>query len=371
MSSEVERRLEAMFSEAPEPDPGAGEEALHRALHALHPVAAPRRGLRTAVLAFAAAILLLVVAAGSLAAVGALHVTFGAKAKPRPATSQLSLPKGANGLAAIVSGRLAVVTRGGHLHGLPATAVALSPHALYVAAGIDRSLVAMAPDGRRAWLHPVGGSVVSIAWAPDGFRIAYVVHAGRRLVLHAIWGDGTHDRVIDRSVRGVRPSWRADSLAFAYVGAGGNAIVYDLAHTSRSVVASSKRMGAVTQLAFAPSGNGLAIAGRSGVATKGVCRLPAFPRRSVDWIGWLGSSLLVAHGGRHTALDSLSCGGGFGSSDFGGKIVAFDAGGQRLAVAVARAKNNVLVVGTSLPFRNLRSVSRLPRGARVTELAVG
>jgi hypothetical protein len=38
---------------------------------------------------------------------------------------------------------------------------------------------------------------------------------------------------------------------------------------------------------------------------------------------------------------------------------------------VARAKNNVLVVGTSLPFRNLRSVSRLPRGARVTELAVG
>ena len=34
MSSELERRLEGVFAEAPEPDPGAGEEALHRALRA-------------------------------------------------------------------------------------------------------------------------------------------------------------------------------------------------------------------------------------------------------------------------------------------------------------------------------------------------
>ena len=42
MSSELERRLEAMLAEAPEPDPGAGEEALHRALRAYIPW--PRRG---------------------------------------------------------------------------------------------------------------------------------------------------------------------------------------------------------------------------------------------------------------------------------------------------------------------------------------
>lgn len=374
MSSELERRLEGVLSDAGDPDPGAGEEALHRALRALHPVAAPRRGIRTAVLVLAAALVLLVIAAGSLAAAGALHVSFGAKSKPRPATTQLVLPKGANGIAAVIDGRLSVVTNGGfRLQGLPVSAAALSPHALFVAAGIGHSLVAMAPDGRRAWSHPAGGRVVSIAWAPDGFRIAYVVHAGRHFVLHVIYGNGIHDTTVDRSVRPVRPSWRADSLAFAYVGAGGKAIVYDLAHTSRSVVARSERIGAVTQLAFAPSGDGLAIAGRSGVATKSVCRLPAFPRRSVSWVGWLGSSLLVAHGGRRTALDRLSCGGGFGTSNFGGRIVALDARGARIAVAVARGNNVVLLVGNSLPFRSVRlpSVGRLPSRAHVTELAVG
>ena len=44
-----------------------------------------------------------------------------------------------------------------------AGAAALSPHALFIAAGIGRSLVAMAPDGRRAWSHPAGGKVVAIA----------------------------------------------------------------------------------------------------------------------------------------------------------------------------------------------------------------
>ena len=79
MSSELERRLESLLTEAPEPDPGAGEEALHRALRALQPAAPTHRGLRTAVLVFAAAAVLLAIAAGSLAAAGALHVSFGAK----------------------------------------------------------------------------------------------------------------------------------------------------------------------------------------------------------------------------------------------------------------------------------------------------
>ena len=93
MSSELERRLEGLLTEAPRAGSGSGEEALHRALHALRPVAPAHRGLRTAVLAFAVAVVLLVIAAGSLAAAGALHVSFGAKAKRRP-TTQLVLPRG-------------------------------------------------------------------------------------------------------------------------------------------------------------------------------------------------------------------------------------------------------------------------------------
>src|SRR5262249_6954124 len=154
--------LEGLF-EGPEPDPGAGEEALHRALRALQPMAAPHRGLRTGVLAFAAALVLLVITAGALAAAGALHVSFGAKAKPHSAAVQLTLPKGANGVAAIVDGRLSMVTKHGfRLQGLPVSAAALSPHALFVAAGIGNSLVAMGPDGRRAWSHPAGGKVMAI-----------------------------------------------------------------------------------------------------------------------------------------------------------------------------------------------------------------
>ena len=368
MSSELEQRLGMLLADAPDPDEGAGEKALHKALRALHPAAAPHRGLRAAALAFAAAVVLLVIAAGSLAAAGALHVSLGTKAAKQPARMALTLPKGANGIAAVIDGRLSVVTKSGHLQGLPASAAALSPHALYVAVGIDDSLVAMAPDGRRAWSHPAGGRVVAIAWAPDGFRIAYVVHAGRHSVLHLVWGDGTHDSVVDRAVRAVPPSWRADSLAFGYVGGGGKAIVYDLAHASRSVVA---RSDAVTQLAFAPSGDGLAIAERSGVATKRVCRLPAFPGRAVTQVGWLGSSLLVAHGGRRTVLDTLSCGGGFGRSSVGGTLVAFDARGVRVAIGVVRRKKTVLLVGDSWPLRNPQSVAQLPRRARVTDLAVG
>jgi hypothetical protein len=303
MSSDLERRLEGVFAEAPEPDPGAGEEALHRALRALRPVAAPRRGLRAAVLAFAAAVVLLVIAAGSLAAAGALHVSFGAKPNPHPATTELVLPQGANGVAAIVDRRLSVVTKDGlGLEGKAVSAAALSPRALYVAAGIGDSLVAMAPDGRRAWTHPAGGSVVAIAWAPDGFRIAYIVHAGHRFVLHVIYGNGIHDTRIDRSVRAVRPSWRGDSLAFAYVGGGGRAIVYDVGHESRHVVAVSPP---VTGIAFAPSGAALALEGTRGVSLVERSRIRHIDAADLEAFGWLNGRLALAVPGSNSAVIRL------------------------------------------------------------------
>jgi hypothetical protein len=289
MSSELERRLEGLLAEAPEPDPGAGEEALHRALRALHPAASAHRGLRTAVLVFASAAVLLAIAAGSLAAAGALHVSFGQKAKHRPlTTTELVRPKGANGIAAIVDGRLSVAIKGGfRLQGLTASAAALSPHALYVAAGIGQSLVAMAPDGRKAWSHPAGGEVVAIAWAPDGLRIAYVVRHGHRFALRAIYGNGTHDALIDRSVRPVRPSWQADNLAFAYVGGGGHAVVYDLGHQRHDVV---KTAAPVTRLAFAPVGKALVVATPGSALVDG----KTVASGEVEAIGWLHDRAAVA-----------------------------------------------------------------------------
>jgi hypothetical protein len=281
MSSELERRLEGLFAEAPEPEAGAGEEALHRALRALHPVAPARRGVRTAVLVFAAAAVLLGIAAGSLAAVGALHVSFGSKPKPKQhfTNSQLVLPQGASGVAAIVDGRLSVVIKGGFQLDVAATADALSPHALYVGVGIGHSLVAMAPSGRRAWSHAVRGRVVAIAWAPDGLQIAYVVRTGRHFALHLIYGNGKNDKTIDRSVRPVRPSWRPDSLAFAYVGGGGRAIVYDIGHEQHAVVGPQS---SVTHVAFAPSGRTLALATARSASVDG----KTVATGEIEALGW-------------------------------------------------------------------------------------
>jgi len=359
MSSELERRLEGLLAEAPEPEVGAGEEALHRALHALLPVAAPRRGARTAVLVFAAAVVLLAVAAGSLAAAGALHVSFGSKTKQRPTTTQLSLPAGAHGIAAIVDGRLTVVTKGGfRLQGLRATAATLSPHALFVAAGIGRSLVALAPDGRRPWSQAAGGRVIAIAWAPDAIRIAYVVHAGRHFVLHVIWGNGKHESTIDGSVRPVQPSWRADSLAFAYVGAGGKAIVYDLGHRKRRVFGPH---APVTRLAFAPVGRTLAVATPGSAILGG----KTVAGGDIEALGWLGGRLVVASElgvtpplVRIFATDGLQV----GSFRVPGRAVAVTGG-----YVVARRGQ---VLAARSPARSV-SILTVPPKATVTDVALG
>ena len=358
MSSEVERRLEALFAEAPEPDPGAGEEALHRALRTLHPAAPARRGLRTAVLAFAAAVVLLVIAAGSLAAAGALHVSFGVKTKPH-ATIRLVLPKGASGVAAIVDGRLSVVTNDGlGLQGRPVSAAALSPRALYVAAGIGDSLVAMAPDGRRAWSHPAGGKVVAIAWAPDGFRIAYVVHVGHRFVLRVIYGNGIHDTTIDRSVRPVRPSWRADSLAVAYVGGGGRAVVYDLGHLSRDIVGTS---APVTHLAFAPVGRRLLVATPDSAVLGG----KTLATGEVEALGWFhGRPAAAFPGVTHAIVRSFGAGGRH-VDDFAvpGTVVGFSGG-----LVVVHTPTRVLAGWRE---KTVGTLLTLQRRSAVEDVAIG
>lgn len=357
MSSELERRLEGLFAEAPEPDPGAEAEALHRALQALRPAATPHRGLRAAVLAFAAAVVLLVIAAGSLAAAGALHVSLGTKAKPRHAPSRLVLPEGANGIMAVVDGKLSVMTKSGlGLQGRPVSAAALSPRALYVAAGTGNSLVAMAPDGRRAWTHPAGGKVVAIAWAPDGFRIAYVVHVGRHFALHTIYGNGIHDTTVDSSVRAVRPSWRADSLAVAYVGAGGKAVIYDLGHESRELI---PVRAPVTGLAFAPSGDSIAVAQPTGVWVLHQSAAEKI-QGAVESFGWLGGRLAVAGPARDSAVVRLV------------RADGASAGSYRVHGAVVAVTPKLVVVRSSRKLvGGNTTLLTIARDARVRDLQIG
>jgi hypothetical protein len=363
MSSELERRLAGLLAEAPEPEAGAGEEALARALSSLRPIASGRRrGLRTTVLVFAAAVVLLAVAAGSLAAAGKLHVSFSAKAKPRrPAASRaLTLPPGAAGVAAVVDGRLSVVTQSGfRLQGLPVTTAALSPHALFVAAGIGRSLVAIRPTGRQAWSHPAGGRVVAIAWAPDGLRIAYVVHAGRRFVLHVVYGNGIHDTTVDRSVRPVRPSWRADSLAFAYVGAGGKAIVYDLSHEKHVVAASAKP---VTRLAFGPAGTTLVVATPGSVLLGG----HKVATGEVEALGWLHGRPAAALTSRPTEAIVRTFGPTGRPADgfyVPGRVVALTGG-----LVVTRTPDRILAGWRE---KTVSTLLRLRGPTSVTDLGIG
>jgi len=220
--------------------------------------------------------------------------------------SPLTIPKGTDGIAVIVYGRLSVTTKTGfHIHGLPVDAAALSPRARYVAAGIGPSLTELAPSGRRLWSQPVGetaatcgtcNTVASIAWSPDGSRIAYLVRSSRpfKQVLHVIRRDGTHDAVIDRNAHGGQPSWRADSRAFAYIGAHGKPVIYDIARRSSRVITWPIARSIAPKLAFAPRGGELAIGTDTAVLLVGGGRDEVVWRGNVQEVNWVGGRLAVS-----------------------------------------------------------------------------
>jgi hypothetical protein len=395
MSSEIERELEQLFAQLPAPDPEVEERALAAALTALQPrQPRPRRRVQRLAILVAAALVLLALAAGALAAAGALHVSFGRQSHHPSKTAnaggspQLQVPVGAHGIAAVIDGRLWLTTRSGlRLQGLPVSTAALSPHALYVAAGIGNSLVAMAPDGRRAWSHPTGGTVAAIAWAPDGLRIAYIVHTGRHFRLHVIVGNGTHDHTIDRGVRAVQPSWRADSLALAYVAGGGKPVIYDLGHHSRRVISAPTGRDA-TRLAFAPSGSALAIATRNGFLLAGAGGRPnggSFKPSLIGGIGWLNGQIAVAVNpaypgdqGPFVQLFTVEHGEAIPMGQLipPAPIKALDTENGRLTIAVAASDSlRVLSSSPGTPTRKLRlarapAFLTLPPSSRIGSLAV-
>ena len=303
MSTDLEARLRRLLS-LPASSGDAEERALRRALGALPAVERPRHRVRALTLALAATIAVMTVAAGALAAAGALHVSLGrtTKTSPRAAVSRLVLQPGLNGTAAVIDGRLWLTTKGGtRIEGLPVSSAELSPHALYVGAGIGHTLVVMAPNGHRAWAHATRGDVAAISWAPSGLLIAYIAHVGERFQLRMIEGDGDHDRLIDPSVRPVRPSWRADGLALAYVGAGGHPVVYDLAHRSRSVASFAE---GATAVSYAPDGASLAIMSRHRLWVAARAQRPLLVATekgalsSIAWTRWALAAAVNRPGGR-------------------------------------------------------------------------
>jgi hypothetical protein len=300
MSSGLETRLRDLLARLPSATTSVEDHALAAAMASLPDVESRRRRpLRTALLAVAGAACVLAVSAGALAAAGALHVSLGgshALTRGRQGVvPRLVVPRGAHGIAAVVDGRLWLTSRGGlRIEDLPVHSAALSPHALYVAAGIGDSLVVMSPNGTRAWSHPAGGRVVAIAWAPSGLRIAYVVQRGSGgTELRTIEGDGDHDRLLDAAVRRVTPTWRADALAVAYVGAGGHAVVYDLAQRAHHLVPNGPVTDA-TRISFAPRGRRLAVASDRHLWISGTGRVPAFGPGSIAGIAWAGDDVAIA-----------------------------------------------------------------------------
>jgi hypothetical protein len=364
MPNELESRLRDLFAQFPSAAKTVEDRALASALAAL-PDVSPRlrRPLRAGLLAAAAAVCLLAVSAGALAAAGALHIRLGGadtltRAR-QAAVPRLILPRGARGIAAVVGGRLWLTSRGGlRIEGLPVDSAALSPHALYVAAGIGDSLVVMAPNGTQAWSHPAGGRVIGIAWAPSGLRIAYVVQ--RRsggTELRTIEGDGDHDRLLDGAVRSVAPSWRADSLAVAYVGAGGRAVVYDLAQRAHRLVQGDPVVNA-TRLSFAPRGRTLAVASghQLWVSTVGLVPLVGGDLAALAWSGDEVAVALNPPPSRTVVLSTVRV---FRIGTNGqavpekrlvvrARITALDAIGARLVVAVHPQHTRTLLVASGV-----------------------
>ncbi len=266
MSAELEQQLRAAFGRLPKPSREASARARSAALTTLGP--SERWSPGVLLLALSAAAFAVGAGAAALAATGNLRVDIGAKQKPaRPVPTRLSVPPGSHGLALVAGGKLWLATRNGlRIEGMPVSAAELSPRALYAVVGIGSSLVALAPGNRHPWVQKTEGRVVAASWSPDGLKIAYVVARRGGYELRMIEGDGSPDRSLVGAVSPVKPSWRSDSVAVAYVDAQSRAAVYDLGTGSRRTFDTRDCGGITSAVAYAPRGRRLAVAGRSGLA---------------------------------------------------------------------------------------------------------
>jgi hypothetical protein len=365
MSTELERQLRGGFERLPKPTREASARARAAALAALGPRHRHSRG-GLLLVAFAVAFVI-GASAAALAATGNLHVRLGAEVPAaRRVPTRLSVPMGSHGIAVVVGGKLWLATRAGlRIEGMPVSAAELSPRALYAVVGIGSSLVALAPGNRRPWVQETDGRVVSVAWSPDGLKIAYVVARTGADELRLIEGDGSPDRLLVRGVRPVKPSWRGDSLAVAYVDARGRAAVFDLSAGLPRTFDTRRCGGAARAVAYDRHAPALAVVSAHGIAVVRRWNRPAscvtFDRSATPLAaGWLerGQILLAVNRSPGSSLQRLSgtnlneAAAAFGNQGLRGLAAAPE--GSSVAVAVRRAASVVDIGLVSSPERGAR-----------------
>jgi hypothetical protein len=308
-----ERRVEDALRGLPKPADDASDRARRAALDAL-----PKAGLggrRRMPLLLAAALTVGVVTGGAVAAIGGALRDGGDGSQGvrreqggvvSPGVGHVLTPRPGRGFSAVLAGHMWTATRGGvTIERLPVTAGTLSPNALYVAAGVGRSLVVMKPGGERSWSRAIPGPAVALSWRPNPnpTEIAYVARVGKRHELRVMEADGDNDRLVARGVAPVAPSWRPDGLGIAYVEASGRAMVHDMS-LSRQVPAPAQACldgRRVHSLAFAAAGDRGAplvlLAGRRVVVARpgGPCRQARLPEVPRD-LAWISASHAVTVG---------------------------------------------------------------------------
>jgi hypothetical protein len=373
MSTELERQLRAGFGHLPKPTRDVSARARTSALDAL---GARNRRSRGWLLVVAFAVAFVVCAgAAALAATGNLHVRIGARARTaRPVPTRLLVPPGSHGVAVVAGGKLWLATRRGlQIEGMPVSAAELSPRALFAVVGIGSSLVTLAPGNRRPWVHETGGRVLAAAWSPDGLKIAYIVARRGADELRLIEGDGAPDRLLVRHVGPVRPSWRSDSLAVAYVDARGRGAAFDLSSGRRRTFDTRRCGGAARGVVYDPLAPALALVSDHGVAVVRRWNRPPTCARfdlsaSLVAEAWSrGQIVLAVNRMPGSSLERLSgttlneAAAGFGRFGLSGLTAAPT--GASLAVAVRRSPNMVDlgVVPRPEPGAKLRLNRRLLR----------
>jgi hypothetical protein len=363
MPDELEERLERALGEL-EPGPDVSERARAAALAALPARSGPRRPLMLLAAACAAAF---VFGGVTLAATtGGLPLVGGESHHPRteqppPAgrhREDIRLPRGAISFSATAGGRAWLVTSSGaRLHGKPLSALAVSPGAINLLEGSGHVLVAVAvSDGHVAFTRRVPGEPIAAAWAPAGIRIAYAVRTGEGDRLYDMYGNGQHTFPVAPRTDGGTPSWRWDSLAFAYVRPDGTVMVHSVINGATSPLTRRCGLGRPAAIAFAPFGGKLAIADRAGhvqVADtlhhgRSACFMTG--GGGLPKLAWLRPGQLLVGAGRSIARIAIGPGGAdltHAPGQVAGLVAA--PGGHRIAVAVREHSGRVRILEARTP----------------------
>jgi hypothetical protein len=366
MPDELEQRLERALGAIPPAGEHATGRALRGALDALPPAAETGRRRRRRLLVPAAACVVAFVFGGvTLAATGGHLPLVGHSQTPHHRTPVVVpahhrgaiLPRGAIAFSATADERVWLATSAGaSLHGRALSALAVSPGAVYLLEAEGRTLRAVhVPDFRTAFTRRVAGTAAATAWAPAGIRIAYVVRTDSGNRLYDMYGNGTHLHLVAAHTTGQAPSWRWDSLAFAYIRADGTVMVHNPTSGATSALPRECGIRRPAAVAFAPFGGLLAIADRSGrvrvVDTlhhgRGLC--VAGMTSGMPKIAWLQPRQLLVGAGE--TITRYVVGGGVDVTDVPGRVAGLVAGpgGREIALALRDPNGGVRVVEARTP----------------------